>query len=36
VYEIVLARKLMSREELDRVMRPEELTRPQPIRTMAK
>lgn len=36
VHEIVLARGLMSREELDRVMRPEELTRPQPIRTMAK
>ncbi|HMN65553.1 MAG TPA: aspartate ammonia-lyase [Burkholderiaceae bacterium] len=32
VYRIVLERGLMSREELDRVMRPEELTRPQPIR----
>jgi len=36
VYKIVLERGLMSREELDRVMRPEELTRPQPIRTLAK
>ena len=36
VYRIVLERGLMSREELDRVMRPEELTRPQPIRTLAK
>ncbi|MFO1301763.1 MAG: aspartate ammonia-lyase [Burkholderiaceae bacterium] len=32
VYRIVLERGLMSREELDRVMRPEELTRPRPIR----
>ena len=31
VYRIVLERGLMSREQLDRVMRPEELTRPQPI-----
>ncbi|MCD6734040.1 MAG: aspartate ammonia-lyase [Burkholderiaceae bacterium] len=36
VYRIVLERGLMSREELDRVMRPEELTRPQPIRPLAK
>jgi len=36
VYRIVLERGLMSREQLDRVMRPEELTRPQPIRTLAK
>ena len=36
VYRIVLERGWMSREELDRVMRPEELTRPQPIRTLAK
>ena len=32
VAEIVLARGLMSKEQLDRVMRPEELTRPRPIR----
>ena len=32
VYQIVLDRGLMSKEQLDRVMRPEELTRPQPIR----
>ncbi|MCO5107611.1 MAG: aspartate ammonia-lyase [Burkholderiaceae bacterium] len=36
VYEIVLERGLMSREELDRVMRPDELTRPRPIRAPAK
>ena len=36
VYRIVLERGLMSREELDRVMRPEELTRPQPIRDRSK
>ncbi|MBX3591019.1 MAG: aspartate ammonia-lyase [Burkholderiaceae bacterium] len=36
VYRIVLERGLMSREELDRVMRPEELTRPQPIRDRPK
>jgi len=32
VYRIVLERGLMSKEQLDRVMRPEELTRPRPIR----
>jgi aspartate ammonia-lyase len=31
VYRIVLERGLMSKDQLDRVMRPEELTRPQPI-----
>ena len=31
VYRIVLDRGLMSKEQLDRVMRPEELTQPQPI-----
>ena len=36
IYRIVLERGLMSREELDRVMRPEELTRPQPIRDRSK
>ena len=32
VYDIVLARGLMSREQLDQVLRPEELTRPQAAR----
>jgi len=36
VYQIVLERGLMSREQLDRVMRPEELTRPQPIRSVGE
>jgi aspartate ammonia-lyase len=31
VYKIVLAKGLLSKEDLDRVLRPEELTRPQPL-----
>src|SRR6266545_3693534 len=31
VYQIVLQKGLLSKEELDRILRPEELTRPQPL-----
>ena len=32
VYQIVLDKGLLTREELDRILKPEELTKPQPIR----
>jgi aspartate ammonia-lyase len=31
VYELVMERKLMTREELDRALNPEAMTRPQPV-----
>jgi aspartate ammonia-lyase len=32
VYDLVLERKLLTREELDRIMQPDILTRPQPVK----